>query len=325
MIGLVACVVALRDRRLRPLAAMALASVAVYAMVFRQAAAGHQYWNYWALLPAAVGWAYALRTCWPGCAAPTARRGCRSGRCVVLVVLVGAFNLLRPDQARDEISRGERAADLVATTRFPASQHELAYVGEPYRADAWVVYATRFFPRPLTSAAQLDQLARSHPDDLVLVLGACPIRRGVVPLLPGRHRPRGPVERGRGGGAARAGPPGDGPRPGRGGGPSQSAEINPTWPGRSLLTMNGAGLVSGDISAPRPTSPWRGDQAVPTGHIGALLDRRSTHIMLRLQAPLPERYTDAPLPELDAIGSPTPRPSSASGSSSSATTTSATR
>ena len=34
---------------------------ALYAVVFRQAAAGHQYWNYWVLLPTAVGWAYLLR------------------------------------------------------------------------------------------------------------------------------------------------------------------------------------------------------------------------------------------------------------------------
>src|SRR4051794_10070521 len=31
------------------------------------------------------------------------------------------------------------------------------------------------------------------------------------------------------------------------------------------LHCSHAGLVSGDISAPMPTSPWRGDQAVPTG------------------------------------------------------------
>jgi hypothetical protein len=48
---------------------------------------------------------------------------------------------------------------------------------------------------------------------------------------------------------------------------------------------------------PRTTSPWRGDQAVPTG-----LNRFSTPSevpdMLRLQLPLPERYTDASDEEL---------------------------
>src|SRR5207248_7018610 len=53
-----------------------------------------------------------------------------------------------------------------------------------------------------------------------------------------------------------------------------------------------AGLVSGDISVPRPTTPWMGDQAVPTGRESELLHRGISH-MFRVQAPLPERYTDA--------------------------------
>jgi hypothetical protein len=174
VVGLFACVVALRDQRLRPLAAMALASVAVYAVIFRQAAAGHQYWNYWVLLPAAVGWAYALdsltrevrnstRSPW----APVAVVG-------VIVIAVGSFNLLRTNKAAAEIDTGHRAANLVADTRFPAGQHDLTYVGEPYRPDAWITYATPFEPTPLTSASQLDELARTRPDDLVLVLGNCP-------------------------------------------------------------------------------------------------------------------------------------------------------
>ncbi len=84
----------------------------------------------------------------------------------------------------------------MATTRFPASQHDLAYVGEPYRPDAWVVYATRFFPQPLTSAAQLDQLARSRPDDLVLVLGACPSDEPSYHFCLDATVPGGPVEHG---------------------------------------------------------------------------------------------------------------------------------
>ena len=173
LVGLVACVVALRDRHLRPLAAMSLASVGVYALIFRQAAAGHQYWNYWALLPAAVGWAYALA----GLVAEL-RRSTRSkwtpvAVVVVAVVLCGSFDLLRTDKAADLIDRGHRAADLVADARFPADQTALPYVGEPYFPDAWIMYATKFVPAPLGSQAQLEDFAARHPDDLVLLLGSC--------------------------------------------------------------------------------------------------------------------------------------------------------
>src|SRR5919112_6507502 len=51
-----------------------------------------------------------------------------------------------------------------------------------------------------------------------------------------------------------------------------------------------AGLVSGDISAPGPTTPRMGDQAVPADREPELLSRGDPD-MLRLQAPLTERYT----------------------------------
>src|SRR2546426_6041220 len=48
---------------------------------------------------------------------------------------------------------------------------------------------------------------------------------------------------------------------------------------------------SGDISAPRPTTPRMGDQAVPAGRESELSmeDRPS----MRIQPPLPDGYTDA--------------------------------
>src|ERR1700684_60364 len=49
--------------------------------------------------------------------------------------------------------------------------------------------------------------------------------------------------------------------------------------------------------ASRPTYPRMGDQAVPAGHIDALPTRGQTQ-MLRLQTPLPERYTSATEDEL---------------------------
>jgi hypothetical protein len=175
-VGLIGCLVALRDRALRPLAAMALASVAVYAVVFRQAAAGHQYWNFWVLLPTAVGWAYVLRAVVREVAGSRPAESARStaiGAVVAIVVLVGAFGVLGPDSARDYIDEGHRAARLVDQTPFPTGQTELAYVGQPYRPDAWITYNTDLRPVPILSADQLATLAADQPEHLVLVLGAC--------------------------------------------------------------------------------------------------------------------------------------------------------
>src|SRR5205807_2247167 len=60
-----------------------------------------------------------------------------------------------------------------------------------------------------------------------------------------------------------------------------------------------AGLVSGDISAPRPTTPSMGDQAVPTGRESGLSHRGKSH-MFRVQTPRPERYTGADADQLAA-------------------------
>ncbi len=175
-VGLIGCVVALRDRFLRPLAAMALASVAVYAVIFRQAAAGHQYWNYWVILPTAVGWAYLLRAvvrevhkARPGDSA----RAASIAVVVAIIVFVGAFGVLRPDQAQQYIVDGHRAAELVNGATFPDGQTDLATVGQPFRADAWITYNTDLHPYNLVSVDQLQQVAAERPDDLVLILGGC--------------------------------------------------------------------------------------------------------------------------------------------------------
>ncbi|MGZ4682056.1 MAG: ArnT family glycosyltransferase [Acidimicrobiales bacterium] len=183
LVGLVACAVALRDRALRPLAAMALLSVGVYAVIFRQAAAGHQYWNYWVLIPTAIGWAYLLRLVIDG--ARTSSRSSSTttraetpvtaavGLVLAVVVFVGAFGIIRPDQAEGYIDDGHAAAELVDAADFPADQTTLPYVGQPYRPDAWITYNTSMQPLPITSAEQLQQLAAEHPDTLVLLLGDC--------------------------------------------------------------------------------------------------------------------------------------------------------
>jgi MFS family permease len=175
IVGLVGCVVALRDQRVRPLAALALASVGVYALIFRQAAAGHQYWNYWAVFPAAIGWGYLLHLLARELSGPRESGESRRavGAIAVLVTGVCLFNLVPPNRAADYIADGQRAADLVADTSFPADQSSLPYIGQPYRPDAWIAYNTGRSPVAVTTLDQLRALAADHPDELVLVLGSC--------------------------------------------------------------------------------------------------------------------------------------------------------
>lgn len=163
LLGVVACIRAVWDARFRPVAAMSLAIVIVYAIVFRQAAAGHQYWNYWALVPAAVGYAWMfdrLRQDIPQRAiAPALVGACAAIGIVNLAVL--------QDDALRYIDEGHEVAELVKDSDYPTNQNVAYYVGPPYRPDAWLGYYTRRAPAQATDLVTLD------PDDITVVIGWC--------------------------------------------------------------------------------------------------------------------------------------------------------
>jgi hypothetical protein len=164
LLAAIVCVASLRSKRFRPLAGLALASVVLYALALREGSGGHQYWNYWALLPAAIGLAYVLDL-----------RARRFGA-VAVVVLVGVLavaNLVQRDQAGELIAEGQRPYDLVAATTLAPGQSDVPYLAEPYRPDDWLRYRGAPLGRPLLHPDDLRTLARDHPDFLVLLLGTC--------------------------------------------------------------------------------------------------------------------------------------------------------
>ncbi len=169
IVGLGSCVAALWDRRFRPLAAMSLGIVILYAVIFRQAAAGHQYWNYWAVIPTAVGFAWAFdrlsRDLPARAAVPVFAIACLAMGVVNLVVL--------DDEALRYINDGREVAELVVAHPLPANQTHAYYVGQAYRPDAWLSYYTGRPPLQLASSDELDALAAQSPDTVVVVLGWC--------------------------------------------------------------------------------------------------------------------------------------------------------
>lgn len=185
LVMVLVCVVALRARRFRPLAALSLASVVLYALALREGSGGHQYWNYWGLLPAAVGLAYLLdlieahlgRAAMgprPPGARPASSPGWMSGAAALaLVAVLVLANLSQRDDARALIVAGQVPLRLVASSALAPGQAELPYVGEPYRPDDWLRYRGGPPGRPLLGPDDLLTLARDHPDFVVLVLGSC--------------------------------------------------------------------------------------------------------------------------------------------------------
>jgi hypothetical protein len=170
----IACAVSLRDRRFRPLAGLSLASVILYAVFLKEGSGGHQYWNFWGLFPAAIGLAYVFDAI--AAALGSARRRPSPWPTVVpllvAAVLVGV-NLTQPNQAAELIDRGYAPYRLIDATPLARDQIDIPYIAEPYRIDDWLRYRGGPQGRPLLNAGELHELARTHPDFKVFVLGSC--------------------------------------------------------------------------------------------------------------------------------------------------------
>jgi hypothetical protein len=164
LLAWIACALSLREERFRPVAALALVSVVGYAVIVREGAAGHQYWNYWGLLPTAVGWAWVGQRLAGRLPVPAL---------LAAAVVVGAVNLAQPDRAGELIDEGVAAYRVVDGATLAPGQATIPYVAEPFRMDDWLRYRRGPPGQPLTSRAELADLARDRPDTVVVVLGSC--------------------------------------------------------------------------------------------------------------------------------------------------------
>jgi hypothetical protein len=174
LVGWVACAVSLRDKRFRPLAAISLASVILYALLLKEGSGGHQYWNYWALLPATIGSAYLFGLLDRRLARSMRRQPAKRWAVLVaLALVVAVVNLHQVDEAGDLIDRGVDTYHLVTSTPLAPGQTDIPYVAEPFRIDDWLRYDGDLPGHPVMSADELRQLARDHPDDVVFVIGGC--------------------------------------------------------------------------------------------------------------------------------------------------------
>lgn len=178
VVGLLLCALSIGDRRWRAPASLVLVTVVGYSLLFREAAAGHQYWLYWSLLAATLGFGFV--------AGPGLRRASAdlslsaTGRVAVAVTLMAvvlAVNISRPDQAGELVDRGHLAAELVIaaeeTADFPPDQESISHLGQPERPDAWILRETGREVETVRSVDELALLAEEHPDHLVLVMGGC--------------------------------------------------------------------------------------------------------------------------------------------------------
>ncbi len=177
VVGLVACAVAaVRDRPLRPLATLSLVVTFLYAFVFKEAAAGHQYWMYWVLLPTAVGGGYLARALLRKVRAEASGPATPRAAIVGLLAVVGAVNLIPTTSAERQIVDGQRVGSLVEAMGITGAHQAgtpVRYVGQDRRPEDYVRYILRADSERVDGPEALEALADDAPQAPVLVLTTC--------------------------------------------------------------------------------------------------------------------------------------------------------
>ena len=166
--GMLGLVVALAQRSTRGLAAVLLAVTLPYPLIFRVGAVNHEYWNYWFVLPLALGLAagggWALR------ALRDHRRvqlGLAGAACAAAgIMAMGSW--LHPTAAGWAVREGIRAGTVAEQAALPAAQATAWYAGAVGQTASWISLPTA---RPAVHVARDDfaRLVAEHPDDRVLV------------------------------------------------------------------------------------------------------------------------------------------------------------
>jgi hypothetical protein len=159
---------ALRDRRTRGAMALALAVTVPYPLLFKAGVVNHDYWNYWLLLPFALGVgavADALLGHWQ--ASPRWTAGF-----LLSIAGLGAgltmYSWAVPGVA--EARKLSGFAVIHATRRPQLAPGQLAswYAGTVGEPAPWLALATGH-PAVAVRGDEIDMLARSRPTDIVLV------------------------------------------------------------------------------------------------------------------------------------------------------------
>jgi hypothetical protein len=200
MFGLVAVVgvaglgVALRDRRTRSLAVVALSVTLPYPLLFPAGAANHDYWNFWFVLPVALGLATGGHWLVATIAGVRRREAVLAvaGGLLALVAAVGV--VIRPPAAAWTIREGFRAGRVAEAARLAPGQQTAWFAGAVGAPATWWALAARR-PAVRVQVDGLAALAAERPDDMVLFgilrcLGGEPkVTYGLAPVADLARRP----------------------------------------------------------------------------------------------------------------------------------------
>lgn len=161
-------VLGVRQRTLRPVLLVATASVLVWTVVFRDGAALHAYWAYWAVVPLSCVAAVAATRLW-------AISGSRFNAVVwaglaTAAVALGCLGLDAPSISHSEYRSGEAAGRELHRASF-RDQPTLFYMGYLSLPTEWLNYESGLGSEARLSIRGVMDLARTSPSTEVFVDG----------------------------------------------------------------------------------------------------------------------------------------------------------
>jgi hypothetical protein len=168
LLGALGIVVALSRPSTRGLAAVALVVTVPYPLIFRTGAINHEYWNYWFLLPLALG--LAAGGDWV-LGVIRDRRRAELGLAAA-ALSIGALGIagvwLERTAPGWSIREGVRAGAVAEAGALAADQGAAWYTGAVGRPASWLSIATRR-PAVPVDPAEMARLAAERPGDHVFV------------------------------------------------------------------------------------------------------------------------------------------------------------
>lgn len=168
LVALAGAALALRDRRTRGVMALALAVTVPYPLLFKAGVVNHDYWDYWLLLPLAIGLgviAEAVLSHW-------ATRPRRKAAFLLSVAGLGASlticSWVAPSVPEARKISGFAVIEATRAPQLGPGQVTSWYAGTVGSPASWLALATGR-AAVAVRGGELDVLARSRPTDVVLV------------------------------------------------------------------------------------------------------------------------------------------------------------
>lgn len=127
-------------------------------------ATNHDYWNYWLLLPLAVGLAVSVDWLMSAATIPTERIVPAAAAALALVMTAGF--VVHPPPAERPILDGVAAARLLDSTSYPREQATAWYAGRIGDVPNWLSFEAR---RPMLRVTDLGTFAAERSGEAVLV------------------------------------------------------------------------------------------------------------------------------------------------------------